>query len=163
ALARSPDARAVERLCEIVHDGVIPGGLDRDRNARGFPAPQERADLAERRDDHHPDEDDEKRERVRIAAEDRRGERASSWALALVRQARRERAVCKRKQDREDEHHQAHPTLQPIRDREEAEQERSEGWEGDAREDDRPQKRRQCHAREVQLPVLRYSSEEHDG
>src|SRR5207302_5097838 len=86
ALARNPDARAVERLCEIVHDGVIPGGLDRDRNVRGFPAPQERADLAERRDDHHPDEDDEKRERVRIAAEDRRGERASSWALALVRQ-----------------------------------------------------------------------------
>src|SRR5436853_6003302 len=56
------DIGASERSGEVSNDDVVPGGFHGDRNVRGFPPLEQGADLAERRDDHHPDEHNKERE-----------------------------------------------------------------------------------------------------
>ena len=68
AAAPHIDSRALERAREIGHHALVAAWLDRDGNVHAVPALGERAELADRRDEHHPCDDDEQRECVRIAA-----------------------------------------------------------------------------------------------
>ena len=164
AAAGGLEASFGERGANALDDGLVVARLDDDGHVLGRPALRQRADLEDRREHRHHRQGERETDGVRIAFENRGGDGGrAARPLGLVQHEDRDGADHRGNHDHGGQHRQPDPRLvDPLRQRDEAQQKGRHRGERHAREDDEPDHRAERDEGHVDLAILRDAAEEQD-